>query len=205
MWGLWLVVGLTAWFLVWVSILHVHQHACTAASYGDDDDDDYDEKGGGSPWTVMADAAAVAVDLILARSAWAVVAHDNNRDDNGKGGDPPIPNDATASGFVARSTISRTTKRARTLFHAPPFSSATFFTHHLFHAPALPATHVTDVTACAMTIQESALSYDEPIALIRLSCEMCSCKNTKRFLHREVPVSYTQLNCTRSVFVTCMY
>ena len=31
-------------------------------------------KGGGLPWTVMADAAATAVDLILARRAWAVVA-----------------------------------------------------------------------------------------------------------------------------------
>ena len=36
----------------------------------------------------MADAAAAAVDLILARRAWAVVACDD-RDDNGKGGDPP--------------------------------------------------------------------------------------------------------------------
>ena len=26
MWGLWLVVGLTAWFSVWFSIWHVHQH-----------------------------------------------------------------------------------------------------------------------------------------------------------------------------------
>ena len=45
----------------------------------------------------MADAAAAAVDLILARRAWAVVAHDNDRDDNGEGGDPPVPNDAAAS------------------------------------------------------------------------------------------------------------
>ncbi len=42
----------------------------------------------------MADAAAAAVDLILARRAWAVVARDNDGDDNGKGGDPPVPNDA---------------------------------------------------------------------------------------------------------------
>jgi hypothetical protein len=41
-------------------------------SYGDDDDDE----AGGLPWTVMADAAAVAVNLILARMAWAVVARD---------------------------------------------------------------------------------------------------------------------------------
>jgi hypothetical protein len=46
----------------------------------------------------MADAAAVAVDLILARRAWAVVARDNDRDDNGEGGDPPVPNDAAACG-----------------------------------------------------------------------------------------------------------
>jgi hypothetical protein len=32
----------------------------------------------------MADAAAAAVDLILARRAWAVVVRDNNRDDNGE-------------------------------------------------------------------------------------------------------------------------
>ena len=47
---------------------------------------------------VMADATAVAVDLILARRAWAVVARDNDRDDNGEGGDPPVPNGAAASG-----------------------------------------------------------------------------------------------------------
>jgi len=35
----------------------------------------------------MADAAAAAVDLILARRAWAVVARDNDRVNNGKGGD----------------------------------------------------------------------------------------------------------------------
>ena len=46
-------------------------------------------------------------------------------------------------GVLARSTISRTTKRACTLFHAPPFSSATFFTRHFFHTPTLPATYVT--------------------------------------------------------------
>jgi hypothetical protein len=46
----------------------------------------------------MTDAAAVAVDLILVRRAWAVVARDNDCDDNGEGGDPPVPNDATASG-----------------------------------------------------------------------------------------------------------
>ena len=38
------------------------------------------------------------VDLILARRVWAVVARDNDRDDNGEGGDPPVPNDAAASG-----------------------------------------------------------------------------------------------------------
>ena len=32
------------------------------------------------PWTVMADTAAAAVDLILARRAWAVVVHDNDDD-----------------------------------------------------------------------------------------------------------------------------
>ena len=42
----------------------------------------------------LADAAAAAVDLILARRAWAAVARDNDRDDNGEGGDPPVPNDA---------------------------------------------------------------------------------------------------------------
>ncbi len=50
------------------------------------------------PWTVMADATMVAVDLILARRAWAVVARDNDHDDNGKEGDPHVPNDAAASG-----------------------------------------------------------------------------------------------------------
>ncbi len=50
------------------------------------------------PWTVMADAAAVAVDLVLARRAWTVVAHDNDRNDNSKGGNPLVPNDAAASG-----------------------------------------------------------------------------------------------------------
>ena len=34
---------------------------------------------------VMVDAAAVAVDIILARRAWDVVVRDNNRDDKGKG------------------------------------------------------------------------------------------------------------------------
>ncbi len=48
--------------------------------------------GGGSPWT------AEAVDLILARRAWAVVARDNDREDNGEGGDPPGSNDDAASG-----------------------------------------------------------------------------------------------------------
>ncbi len=46
----------------------------------------------------MADAATAAVDLILARRAWVVVAHDNDRDNNGEGGDPPVPNDVAASG-----------------------------------------------------------------------------------------------------------
>ena len=36
----------------------------------------------------MADAAAAAVDLILARRAWAVVVRDNDCDDNGEEGDP---------------------------------------------------------------------------------------------------------------------
>jgi hypothetical protein len=36
----------------------------------------------------MADAATAAVDLILARRAWMVVARDNDRDDNGEGGNP---------------------------------------------------------------------------------------------------------------------
>ncbi len=45
-------------------------------------------------WTVVADAAKVAADLILARRAWAVAAHDND----GKEGDPPVPNDAAAGG-----------------------------------------------------------------------------------------------------------
>ena len=47
---------------------------------------------------VMADTAAAAVNLILARRAWVMVACDNDRGDNGKGGDPPVPNNATASG-----------------------------------------------------------------------------------------------------------
>ncbi len=64
--------------------------ACTAASYGDDDDDNNNnDEGGGSPWMVMADAAAVAVDLILVRRAGAVVMRNNDRGDNGKGGNPP--------------------------------------------------------------------------------------------------------------------
>jgi len=37
----------------------------------------------------MADAAAAAVDLILAKRAWAVVARDNDHDNNGEGGDHP--------------------------------------------------------------------------------------------------------------------
>ena len=47
----------------------------------------------------MADTTAAAVDLILARRAWAVwlVARDNDRNDNGEGGDPPVPNDDAAS------------------------------------------------------------------------------------------------------------
>jgi len=45
-----------------------------------------------SPWTVMADAAAVTVDLNLARRVWAVVlARNNNHDGNGEGGNPPVP------------------------------------------------------------------------------------------------------------------
>jgi hypothetical protein len=51
---------------------------------------------GGSPWTVVADAAKAAADLILARRAWAVAARYNDRDNNGKEGNPLIPNDATA-------------------------------------------------------------------------------------------------------------
>ena len=47
---------------------------------------------------VMADAVAVAVDLILSRRVWAVVARNNNHDDNREGGDPPVPNNAAASG-----------------------------------------------------------------------------------------------------------
>ena len=39
---------------------------------------------------VMADTAAAAVDLILTRRVWAVVVRDNDRDDNGKGGNPPV-------------------------------------------------------------------------------------------------------------------
>ena len=46
----------------------------------------------------MADAAAAAVDLILARRAWAVVVRDNDCDNNVEGGNPPVPNDAAASG-----------------------------------------------------------------------------------------------------------
>ena len=45
----------------------------------------------------MADTTAAAVDLILARRALAVVAHDNYCDDNGEGGDPRVLNDAAAS------------------------------------------------------------------------------------------------------------
>jgi len=37
----------------------------------------------------MADAAAAAVDLILVRRAGAVVARDNDRVDNGEGGNLP--------------------------------------------------------------------------------------------------------------------
>ena len=38
---------------------------------------------------VMVDAAAAAVDLIRARRAGAVAMHDNDRNDNGEGGNPP--------------------------------------------------------------------------------------------------------------------
>ena len=38
---------------------------------------------------VMAVAAATAVDLILARRAWAVVVRNIDRDDNCNGGNPP--------------------------------------------------------------------------------------------------------------------
>jgi len=58
-----------------------------------------------SPRAVMADAAAAAVDIILARRAWAVVARDNDRDDNSKGGDPTVPSDDTASGWGQRQRI----------------------------------------------------------------------------------------------------
>jgi hypothetical protein len=37
------------------------------------------------------DATAAAVDLILARRAWAELARYNDHDNNGKGGNPPIP------------------------------------------------------------------------------------------------------------------
>jgi hypothetical protein len=37
----------------------------------------------------MADAAAAAVDIILVRRAGVVVARDNDRDDNGEGGNLP--------------------------------------------------------------------------------------------------------------------
>ena len=39
---------------------------------------------------VMADAAAEAVDLILARRAWVVVVRNNDCDDNGEGGNPLV-------------------------------------------------------------------------------------------------------------------
>jgi hypothetical protein len=47
---------------------------------------------------VMADASEVATELILARRAWAVAARNNDRNNDGKEGNPPVPNDATASG-----------------------------------------------------------------------------------------------------------
>ncbi len=50
------------------------------------------------PWTVVADAAEVAADLILARRAWAVAARDDDCNNDGKEGNPPVPNDAAASG-----------------------------------------------------------------------------------------------------------
>ncbi len=49
-------------------------------------------------WTVVADAAEAAADLILARRAWLVVARDNDRDNDGKEGNPPVPNEAAAGG-----------------------------------------------------------------------------------------------------------
>jgi hypothetical protein len=50
------------------------------------------------PWTVVADAAEAAADLILVRRAWAVAARGDDREDDGKEGDPPMPDDAAASG-----------------------------------------------------------------------------------------------------------
>jgi hypothetical protein len=46
----------------------------------------------------VADAAKAAPDLILARRAWAVAAPNNDHNNDGKEGDPPVPNDAAASG-----------------------------------------------------------------------------------------------------------
>jgi hypothetical protein len=43
----------------------------------------------------VGDAAEAAADLILARRAWPVAARDDNCDDNGKEGNPPVPNNAT--------------------------------------------------------------------------------------------------------------
>ncbi len=48
-------------------------------------------------WTVVADAAEVAADLILARRAWPVAARNDNWDNNGKEGNPPVPNNAAAN------------------------------------------------------------------------------------------------------------
>jgi len=65
----------------------------------------------------MADADAAAVDLILARRAWAMVVRDNDRDDNSEGGDPPVPNDAAASGLGSTAAASAS---AMTIHGDPP-------------------------------------------------------------------------------------
>jgi hypothetical protein len=47
---------------------------------------------------VVADATEAAVDLILARRVWAVAGCNDNCNDDGVEGDPPVPNNATAGG-----------------------------------------------------------------------------------------------------------
>ena len=74
-----LMVGIAAFHL---RMHHRERNDDVDNCYDDNDDDNDDNKGEGSPWTVLADAATAAADLILARRAWVAVAAARDDDDN---------------------------------------------------------------------------------------------------------------------------